>query len=144
MLRRVLIVVSLLWSCAAWAQAPGARPKFDEFEVATVKPVDPDVHAGRMFNMDGERRWKATNFTLKNLIALAYDLNPRTISGGPGWMDAQHFDIEAVTPGSIKPTRREQMQMLRALLVERFGLKFHREPKEFSIYELMVAKGGRS
>ncbi len=34
------------------------------------------------------------------------------------------------------------MQMLRALLVERFGLKFHREPKEFSIYELTVTKGG--
>ena len=34
------------------------------------------------------------------------------------------------------------MQMLRALLVERFGLKFHREAKEFSIYELTVAKGG--
>ena len=32
--------------------------------------------------------------------------------------------------------------MLRALLVERFGLKFHRQEKEFSIYELTVAKGG--
>src|ERR1017187_5870171 len=105
MVRRVLIAVSLLWSCAVLAQAPVARPKFDTFEVATVKPVDADVHAGRMFNMDGERRWKAMNFTLKNLIALAYDLNPRTISGGPGWMDEQHFDIEAVTPGNVKPTR---------------------------------------
>jgi uncharacterized protein (TIGR03435 family) len=142
MLRRVLIVASLLGSYAAWAQIPAARPRFDEFEVATVKPVDADVHAGRMFNMDGERRWKAMNFTLKNLIALAYDLSPKTISGGPGWMDAQHFDIEAMTPGSVKPTRMEQMRMLRALVVARFGLKFHREPKEFSIYELTVAKGG--
>ena len=32
--------------------------------------------------------------------------------------------------------------MLRALLVERFGLKFHRQEKEFSIYELTVARGG--
>src|SRR5450755_4746486 len=141
MLRRALIAVSLLGSYVALAQAPTARPKFVEFEVATVKPVDADVHAGRMFNMDGKRRWKATNFTLKNLIALAYDLSPRTISGGPGWMETQHFDIEAVTPGSVKPSRREQMQMLQTLLVERFKLKFHREPKEFSIYELTVAKG---
>ena len=50
--------------------------------------------------------------------------------------------IEAVTPGDVAPTRLEQMQMLRALLVERFGLKFHREDKEFAIYELSVAKGG--
>ena len=33
------------------------------------------------------------------------------------------------------------MQMLRALLVERFALKFHRQDKEMSIYQLSVAKG---
>ncbi len=119
-----------------------ARPKFDAFEVATVKPVDVDAKAGRMFRMEGTHRWTATNFTLQALIALAYDLNPRTISGGPGWLDSQHFSIEAVTPGEVAPTRMEQMQMLRALLVDRFGLKFHREDKEFSIYELTLAKGG--
>jgi uncharacterized protein (TIGR03435 family) len=142
MLRRVLIALSLLWSSAAFAQATSARPKFDAFEVATVKPEDTDAKAGRFFKMDGTHRWLATNYTLKSLIALAYDLNPRTISGGPGWMDMQAFNIEAITPGDVRPTRLEQMQMLRALLVERFGLKFHREQKEFSIYALSVAKGG--
>jgi uncharacterized protein (TIGR03435 family) len=95
-----------------------------------------------MFKMEGMHRWVATNFTLKNLLALAYDMNPRTISGGPGWMESEHFNIEAIAPGDVRPTRLEQMQMLRALLVERFGLKFHRQEKEFSIYELTVAKGG--
>jgi uncharacterized protein (TIGR03435 family) len=110
--------------------------------VATVKPVDADATAGRMFRMDGTHRWVATNFTLQALIALGYDMNPRTISGGPGWMDAQKFTIEAVTPGDVAPTRLEQMQMLRALLVERFGLKFHRQDKEMPIYALSVAKSG--
>jgi uncharacterized protein (TIGR03435 family) len=137
-------LLTLVFGCtfSAFAQAPAARPKFDAFEVATVKPVDTDARAGRMFRMDGTHRWVATNYTLKNLIALAYDMNPRTISGGPGWMETQYFDIEAVTPGGVRPTRLEQMQMLRALLVERFGLKFHREDKELSIYALNVAKGG--
>jgi uncharacterized protein (TIGR03435 family) len=142
MTRSTWVIGILLWSCVACAQAPAARPKFDAFEVATVRPVDPDAHAGRMFKMDGTHRWGATNFTLKNLIALAYDMNPRTISGGPGWMETQYFDISAITPGDVRPTRLEQMQMLRTLLVERFGLKFHREQKEFSIYALSVAKGG--
>ena len=57
-------------------------------------------------------------------------------------MNSQYFDIEAITPGDVRPTRLEQMRMLRALLVERFQLKFHRQEKEFSIYELSVAKGG--
>jgi len=143
-MRRMAIVLGLV----CWLGATGAaqeqpeRPKFEAFEVATVKPVDPGQRAGRFFKMEGPHRWVATNFTLENLIALAYDLNPKTISGGPGWMDAQHFNIEAIAPGEVAPTRLEQMQMLRALLVERFQLTFHREEKEFSIYELTVAKGG--
>jgi uncharacterized protein (TIGR03435 family) len=138
-----MAVAALLASaCGVWAQTPVARPTFDAFEVATVKPVDADAKAGRLFRMDGEHRWVATNYTLNNLIALAYDLNPRTISGGPGWMNTQQFTIEAVTPGDVRPVRLEQMRMLRALLVERFGLKFHRQEKEFAIYALSVAKGG--
>src|SRR6202012_2286521 len=70
------------------------------------------------------------------------DLNPKTISGGPEWLKTQKFVIEAVTPGDGVPTRLEQMQMLRALLVERFGLKYHRQEKEVALYELGVAKGG--
>jgi len=142
MIRRIAIAALVISSWGMSAQTPAARPKFDAFDVATVKPVDPDAHAGRLFKMEGLHRWVATNYTLTSLIALAYDLNPRTISGGPGWIDSQHFNIEAIAPGDIRPARLEQMQMLRALLVERFGLKFHRQSKEFAIYELTVAKGG--
>jgi len=127
--------------CVA-AQTEQSRPRFEAFEVATVKPVDVGAKAGRTFKMDGPHRWTATNFTLKELIALGYDLNPKTILGGPEWTDQQKFLIEALTPGEVKPTRAEQMQMLRALLVDRFKLKFHRTDREYSIYELTVAKSG--
>ena len=139
---RCALVLGMLPVSTAGGQQPSGRPKFEAFEVATVKPVDVGARAGRMFKMDGPHRWTATNFTLKNLIALGYDLNPRTISGGPEWMDSDKFVIEALTPGDVKPTRAEQMQMLRALLVERFALRFHRADKELSIYELTVAKSG--
>lgn len=135
-------LILLLSGVAVSGQDVATRPKFDAFDVATIKPVENDLHGGRMFRMNGPHRWTATNFTLKNLIALAYDLNPKTISGGPDWTETQHFNIEAVTPGEVVPSRMEQMQMLRALLVDRFRLKFHREEKEFAIYELTVAKGG--
>ena len=137
-----LLMISLGTAAQAPQAAPAARPKFDAFEVATVKPVDPDAQRGRTFQMVGPHRWVATNYTLKSLIALAYDMNPKAISGGPAWMDSEHFNIEAISPGEIQPVRLEQMRMLRALLVERFELKFHREEKEFSIYELTIAKGG--
>jgi len=92
--------------------------------------------------MQGENRFVAKNFTLKLLIAAAYDVSPKVISGGSVWVEREHFDIEALTPGATKPHREEQMAMLRALLVDRFGLGFHREPGTLSIYELEVAKSG--
>jgi uncharacterized protein (TIGR03435 family) len=142
-MRRFLVAIVVACALSAGAQTPQiARPTFDAFEVATVKPLEAGAKAGRFFKMNGTHRWVATNYTLKSLIALAYDLNPRTISGGPGWLDEQSFTIEAVTPGDVAPTRLEQMQMLRALLVERFGMKFHRQDKEMSIYALTVAKSG--
>ena len=42
-------------------------------------------------------------------IAAAYDLNPVEISGGPEWVGSEHFDIVALTPGDVRPTRMEQM-----------------------------------
>jgi uncharacterized protein (TIGR03435 family) len=139
-MRRWVATAVVIGALAAAAQQPPSR--FDAFEVATVKPVDAGPKAGRVFRMDGTHRWVATNFTLQALVALAYDLNPRTISGAPTWLDSQHFTIEAVTPGDIAPNRLEQMQMLRALLVERFGLRFHRQQREMPVYSLTLAKGG--
>jgi len=142
MLRRMVMAALLLSPCVIGAQSPSSRPKFDAFEVATIKPVDPDAQAGRYIVMQGPHRLIAKNYTLKLLIAAAYSLNPRTISGGPGWIESEHFDILAVTPGDVQPTHDEQMAMLRNLLADRFQLTFHREQKEFSIYELRIGKNG--
>lgn len=131
--------------CAGCGVVPAqgvARPAFDAFEVATIKPMEADLKVGRGFGMDGTHRWGATNFTLEALLALGFDVNPRAISGGPEWVRTQKFAIVAVTPGDVVPTRLEQMRMLRAMLVERFGLKFHRQEKVMEIYELTVAKDG--
>jgi uncharacterized protein (TIGR03435 family) len=128
--------------CGGFAQTAAPRPKFETFEVATIKPVDPNAKAGRYITMQGNNHFIEKAYTLKLLIAAAYDLNPKAISGGPGWIESDHYDIVAVTPGEIRPTHDEQMSMLRSLLSDRFKLTFHREQKVFSIYELVVAKNG--
>ncbi len=140
-----IAITTLIFSAiGALAQppAPASPPKFKEFEVATIKPVESDAKSGRYITMQGTHRFVEKDYTLKLLIAAAYDLNPRTISGGPAWVDSEHYDIVAVTPGEVRPSREEQMTMLRSLLADRFKLTFHREQKEFSLYELQVAKGG--
>jgi uncharacterized protein (TIGR03435 family) len=142
MVREIVFAAVAFSVSAMLAQTPNPRPKFDAFEVATVKPADSEPNSGRYIKMDGNNRFVEKDYTLKLLIAAAYDLNPRTISGGPSWVDSEHYDILAVTPGEVQPTHDEQMTMLRSLLTDRFKLTFHREPKVFSIYELQVAKNG--
>jgi uncharacterized protein (TIGR03435 family) len=143
MMRRIAIAAFALLAPCLWAQTsePVSVPAAT-FEVATIKPVDPGPKAGRFFRMDSVHQFVARNFTLKLLIAAAYDLNPRTISGGPGWVESAKYEIRAVTPGDTQPDHDAQMMMLRALLTERFHLTFHRQPKVFSIYEITVDKDG--
>ncbi len=142
MIRHVVLVALLVNACAVFAQTPAPRPDFEAFEVATIKPVQPDAKAARYITMQGVNRFVEKDYTLKLLIAAAYNLNPHVISGGPDWLDSAHYDITALTPGNLRPTRDEQMGMLRKLLADRFQLSFHREPGQFSIYVLEVAKGG--
>ncbi|HWW96147.1 MAG TPA: TIGR03435 family protein [Edaphobacter sp.] len=142
MIRQIAVAALIISASGVLGQSTTPRPKFDSFEVATIKPVDPDAKAGRYIIMQGNNRFVEKAYTLKLLIAAAYDLNPRTISGGPGWIESDHYDILAVTPGEVRPSHDEQMSMLRNLLADRFKLTFHREQKVFSIYELTVAKSG--
>jgi uncharacterized protein (TIGR03435 family) len=135
-------VATLLIVTGVFAQSPVARPLFDAFEVASIKPTPPDWAGGRWIRMQSANRFAARNHALRTLAAAAFNLSPQAISGGPGWVDSEHFDVLAKTPSEVRPTLDEQMSMLRTLLTDRFKLTFHREPKELSIYSLTVAKTG--
>jgi uncharacterized protein (TIGR03435 family) len=137
------LAAAMLAASGLFAQSPPSRPTFDEFEVATIKPSNLDwPGGGRYMRMQTAHQFVARNYTLRVILAAAYNLTPRAVSGGPAWIDSDRFDIVAEAPGQVRPTTDEQMSMLRKLLSERFSLTFHREPKEFSIYALTVAKNG--
>lgn len=123
------------------AQSAPARPSFSEFEVAAIKPSPPNP-GGRWIRMLSANEFAARNHALKTLIAAAYNLSPQAILGGPAWVDSDHYDIAARTPGGVRPDLNEQMSMLRKLLADRFQLAFHRDRREMRVYVLTVAKGG--
>ena len=131
----------LIVAGAALGVQTAARPAFDAFEVATIKPTDPGVQ-GRWIRMETAHQFHARNHALLTLIAAAYNLSPRAISGWPAWVESEHFEILAKAPGEMRPNLDEQMRMLRKLLEERFHLAFHWERKELPIYALTMAKGG--
>lgn len=133
--------IAVLMSCpiSVDSQTPAPGPSF---EVASIKPVESTPKSGRYIVMQGPHRFVAKDYTLKLLIAAAYNLNPKAVTGGPPWMESVHYDILALTPGEKQPNHDEQMAMLRTLLSDRFKLIFHREPRVFPIYVLTVARGG--
>ncbi len=141
MVPQILAVVLTFSSATAQPQTSPLRPKFDAFEAATIKPAD-TTKAGRYIVMQDADTFLAKNYTLELLIAAAYELNSHMILSVPSWAESAHFDIVARTPGEVRPTREEQMQMLRSLLADRFKLTFHRQQEVMSIYELGVDKGG--
>ncbi len=136
------LIIPVALASEMFAQVPPVRPEFDAFEVATVKPTAPDWHGGRYMRMQTAHQFEARGYALRILLAAAYNLTPKAISGGPAWIDSDLYDIRAEAPGRVRPTLEEQMSMLRKLVAERFNLAFHREEKEFSIYALTVANGG--
>jgi uncharacterized protein (TIGR03435 family) len=120
------------------------------FEVASVKPSDPHQRFLEMLTWPGGRI-TVTMYTLKQLMEEAFSVQPFQISGGPRWIDEDRYDIEARPPASSKsskanpplsklPPNDEQRQMLQALLVDRFQLKYHIETREGSVYSLMTGK----
>jgi len=136
------LVVIAIYLLAAFALSAQTAPPGPAFEVATIKPVESSPKSARYIFMQGPHRFVEKDYTLKLLIAAAYNLNPKAVAGGPAWIESDHFDILALTPGEAQPSHEQQMAMLRTLLADRFKLAFHREPNDFSIYALEIAKGG--
>jgi len=77
--------------------------------------------------------------TLTSLISYAYGVQPFQISG-PGWANADRYDIEARFPRVAG--KEDDKRMLQALLKERFNLAFHIEKRKLEGYTLVVGKHG--
>ena len=89
------------------------------------------VRDGRYINRDA---------TLLDLIEAAYGVSEDAISGGPGWVGLDVFDIVAKAPEGT--TTATANLMLRDLLADRFGLVIRQGARPLPRYVLTVAKGG--
>ena len=129
-----------------------AQTTSNGFEVASIKPSDPNTQGITFRNMPG--RLEINGATLRVLIEQAYDIRDFQISGGPKWIDSDRFDVSAKIEGGANPhpdltnipDQRKQMERqrkrLQSLLADRFQLKIRRETKEMQAYVLTTAKNG--
>ena len=121
------------------ALAVCSAPLFcQSFEVAEIKinKAGPGPTSAKLIN--GQAR--VVNAPMRLLIGAAFNVTPDAVSGGPGWLDSDRFDLAAKsTPDATEDQLRA---MLKTLLMERVKLKAHVEEKMTSAYALTVAKGG--
>jgi len=139
---------------SAQSSAPSPALAAPAFEVATIKPSDPERTEGNIgFNAGGS--FQARGITLRELIQLAYDLGyfsvDQRIVGGPKWIGTAKFDLDAKcddqtassfakTP--IKKQLPTEQAMIRALLADRFNLRLHHETRQLPVLVLVPAHGG--
>ena len=85
-------------------------------------------------------RLTVNNFPLKMLIGFAYDMQDFRVDGGPAALMNTKYDIVAKAAGGATLTPKEMMPLVKNLLIERFKLKAHTEPREMRVYDLVVAR----
>jgi uncharacterized protein (TIGR03435 family) len=150
MLSRLLGGIALFAFCP---HSPGQT-----FEVATVKraPGANGVHGG-CHGIDSVYtpglaesapplgRCGIGDARLSHLVNIAWNMRTmELIKSGPVWIASgdERFTVEAKAEDPLHTTEKQLLSMLQALLIERFQMKFHREPAEVRGFALTVAKTG--
>jgi uncharacterized protein (TIGR03435 family) len=119
-----------------------APPK--EFEVAVIKPFDPDSQRTSMRLQSGGRV-SISGMTLRNIIMPAYSVTNETLVGTQKWLDSDRYDIvaKASTAGAASDQQidiDDVWVMMRALLADRFKLATHTEERPLPAYTLLALK----
>src|SRR5438093_12497640 len=85
-------------SVVTWAgtQANGSKPL--AFEVASIK-VNTSGEGRIGIQPSPGGRLTVLNATLRMLIRFAYNMQDNQMSGGPAWLDNDHYDLAAKAEG---------------------------------------------
>jgi uncharacterized protein (TIGR03435 family) len=117
-----------------------ARDADPSWEVATVRPSDPD-DKNQSFDVRG-RHIVVENQPVEMMLLVAYGVQKSQIVGAPEWVRSERFTVDGVPDVDGQPNVRQIQSLLQKLLTERFGIKLHHEQREMPVYALTVAKGG--
>jgi uncharacterized protein (TIGR03435 family) len=138
-----LLALAPILTTAVSAQPPA------EFEVATIKAIDPSIPGTMSIEVHPGGRVVISSFSLKGLVSIAFNVGYWQLSGGDDWTEKTNYLLEAKPPDNIRPafsTRHSLFtigderlrEMLQALLIDRFQLRFHRDTKTGTVHLLKL------
>ena len=132
------------------SQPSAFNPSDFKFDVVSIKPNKSGTDAFEVHNPFDA--FGGTNYSLEMLIHDAYGIYEEyRYLGAPNWVSSDRYDIEmkldSVTADRLQTLSSADRKvawehMIQTVLSERFGLKAHRDTREFPVYFLVVAKGG--
>jgi bla regulator protein BlaR1 len=137
--------LGLMRSVLAEDRAEDAAARLPKFEVASIKPHPSDDRISSMRLLpDGIA---TAGLPLKMLIRFAFGISDDRIFNEPSWVESERFDVNTkVDPADASKMKGlpidQRWSMMLPVLVDRFGMKFHRETREVEVYTLVLAKGG--
>jgi uncharacterized protein (TIGR03435 family) len=148
---RVLLAIAGITAVVA----PQGRAQSPTFEVVSIKP-NHEASNRVMVRVTPGGRFEAENITVRFLLQDAYGVKDSQLVGAPGWVDSEHYNIEAKgedsaggdePKGAQSKLDRDKQQakfrlMLQAMLADRFKLVLHHDTKELWEYALVAAKNG--
>src|SRR6202789_410014 len=124
------------------------EPPAAPFEVTVIKPSAPDEKGyGHISGNQIETR----AIPLKFLINFGWGLNPGNqegIANAPKWLDTKQFDITAKAGPNVRVDKfssatlinyEDLRNMMRAMITERFQMKWHMEDRPVTAYTLVAA-----
>ena len=156
-----LVAMAGLAIIPGWAQVQSAQGSSQPaaaqsgFDVASIKLSDPAT-TGAEIGISPGGNFFAKGITVSALIENSYDVRNFQVSGAPGWLATERYDIltkndnTGVSEGDLpKMTTGERevfwerlLVKVQGLLADRFQLKLHRETKDLPVYALVVARTG--
>jgi uncharacterized protein (TIGR03435 family) len=144
----VIVLVWLVLTAVVSARTTAPQPPVAAeppivFDVVSVKP-----NPSKTFSMGGgfrasQERLDIINVSLRDILRAAYNFRViQTTVEGPALLD-QHYDIRATAPGADLRFTRTLGPLnlaLQRLLIERFRLSAHLQPRQVQGYELSLAR----
>ena len=136
-----LATATTAWELPTPPTAPKPLPEGTkpEFEVTSIKPTG--QQGGLGLNVTATEL-RSPNISLAGLITFTFELHLTQVSGLPGWAETVGYEIVAKLPQGGDPSDVQIRTMLKNLMQSRFGLSFHTEKRELSVYTISIGKNG--
>jgi uncharacterized protein (TIGR03435 family) len=110
-----------------------------QFDVISIKPNKEGAQGGGMRTLpDGT--FQATNIRIRQIMNAASPVPVADITGLPGWVLTERYDITGKAAPDSHPTREQRAEMMRNMLIERMKVAGHIEEVERPGFALVVAR----